>query len=129
MALGSGDISTILLAKGPTADAVLVDDHKARTSAAQHGAMPLGGVGILSAAFQAGLVSDLREVCIWIAACVRRARGQADRRSDAQEPRSKWIGVMSTDKRRDRLAADRFRAGVQGWGSCTWGISRMVVSG
>jgi len=59
--LGAADISAILLAKQLRADVVLMDDRKARALAVKHGVTPLGCIGILQDAFQAGLVGDLRE--------------------------------------------------------------------
>lgn len=59
--LGAGDISTVLLAKQLNADAVLMDDRKARALAVKHGITPLGCVGILQDAFGRGLIKDLRE--------------------------------------------------------------------
>jgi len=55
-----GEVSSILLASQLRADLVLMDDRRARALALKLGATPMGCVGLLQAAFQAGFVTDLR---------------------------------------------------------------------
>jgi predicted nucleic acid-binding protein len=59
-ALGSGELSTILLGKELHADAVLLDDHKARQLAASEGLRVRGTVGILESLHRSGHLEDLR---------------------------------------------------------------------
>jgi uncharacterized protein len=59
-ALGSGELSTILLGKELHADAVLLDDYKARTLARAEGLQVRGSVGLLETFYLRGHLSDLR---------------------------------------------------------------------
>ena len=59
--LGSGEVSTVLLAKELKADLALMDDRKARALAVKFGVTPIGCIGILQSAFLAGLLTDLRK--------------------------------------------------------------------
>jgi predicted nucleic acid-binding protein len=57
--LGAGELSAILLAKQSRADAVLLDDHKARQLAKKEGLPVLGTVGLLEAFYLRGHLPDL----------------------------------------------------------------------
>lgn len=59
-ALGVGELSTILLGKELGADAVLLDDYKARKLAQAEGLTVRGRVGLLEAMHRRGYLSDLR---------------------------------------------------------------------
>jgi uncharacterized protein len=59
-ALGAGELSTILLGKELDADAVLLDDYKARRVATAEGLKVRGSVGLLEAFHRAGHLDDLR---------------------------------------------------------------------
>jgi predicted nucleic acid-binding protein len=58
--LGSGEMSTILLAKEVRANLVLLDDYKARKLAKTEGLEILGSVGLLEAFYARGYLTDLR---------------------------------------------------------------------
>lgn len=58
--LGAGELSSILLAEELSADAVLLDDHKARTLARTKGLPVRGSVGLLEIFHVRGLLPDLR---------------------------------------------------------------------
>ncbi|MGH9741023.1 MAG: DUF3368 domain-containing protein [Candidatus Acidiferrum sp.] len=60
--LGAGELSTILLGKDLQADAVLLDDFKARKLAKIQGLRVLGTVGILEALYADHALTDLRAV-------------------------------------------------------------------
>ncbi|HET7107945.1 MAG TPA: hypothetical protein VFI38_14130 [Candidatus Acidoferrum sp.] len=57
--LGAGELSAILLAKESRADAVLLDDHKARQLAKSEGLPVRGTVGLLEALYLSGHLPDL----------------------------------------------------------------------
>jgi predicted nucleic acid-binding protein len=59
-ALGVGELSTILLGKELLADAVLLDDYKARRLATAEGLQVLGSVGLLETFYLRGYLTDLR---------------------------------------------------------------------
>ena len=59
-ALGVGELSTILLAKETSANAVLLDDHNARRLAKAEGLQVRGTVGVLETAYMKGHLVDLR---------------------------------------------------------------------
>lgn len=59
-ALGAGELSTILLGKDLRADAVLLDDYKARGLAKVEGLKVRGSVGLLETFYQRGYLADLR---------------------------------------------------------------------
>jgi predicted nucleic acid-binding protein len=59
-ALGSGEMSTILLAKELDANLVLLDDYKARKLAKAEGLQILGSVGLLETFYARGYLPDLR---------------------------------------------------------------------
>ena len=61
-ALGLGELSSILLAKLVTADAVLLDDYRARKLARAEGLQVRGSLGLLEISYVRGYVTDLREV-------------------------------------------------------------------
>ena len=58
--LGAGELSSILLAQELSSDAVLLDDHKARTLARTKGLPVRGSVGLLEICHIRGLLPDLR---------------------------------------------------------------------
>jgi predicted nucleic acid-binding protein len=58
--LGAGELSTILLGKELRADAVLLDDHKARKLARDEGLPVRGSVGVLETLYLRGHLADLR---------------------------------------------------------------------
>jgi uncharacterized protein len=58
--LGSGEMSTILLAKEVSANLVLLDDYKARKLAKAEGLKIIGSVGLLEALYGRGYLTDLR---------------------------------------------------------------------
>ena len=58
--LGAGELSTILLAKQLRADAVLIDDHRARTLARAEGLQISGSVGLLETFYARDYLPDLR---------------------------------------------------------------------
>ncbi len=58
--LGVGELSTILLGKEIRADAVLLDDSKARQLAKQEGLQVRGSVGLLETLYRRGYLADLR---------------------------------------------------------------------
>lgn len=60
--LGAGELSSILLGKEIRADAVLLDDYRARNLAKTEGLKVLGSVGLLEISYQRGYLSDLRAV-------------------------------------------------------------------
>jgi uncharacterized protein len=60
--LGSGELSTILLAKEMKASAVLLDDYSARKLAKAEGLVVRGTVGLLEAFHLRGYLADLRSV-------------------------------------------------------------------
>jgi len=59
-ALGVGELSTILLGKELHADAVLLDDYKARKLATAEGLQVRGSVGLLETLYLRGYLTDLR---------------------------------------------------------------------
>jgi predicted nucleic acid-binding protein len=59
-ALGTGEVSTILLAKEVHADVVLLDDYNARKLAKAEGLQVQGSVGLLETFYLRGHVTDLR---------------------------------------------------------------------
>ena len=59
-ALGVGELSTILLGKELHANAVLLDDYKARKLATAEGLQVRGGVGLLETFYLRGYLTDLR---------------------------------------------------------------------
>ena len=59
-ALGVGELSTILLGKELHANAVLLDDYKARKLAKTEGLQVRGSVGLLETLYQRGYLADLR---------------------------------------------------------------------
>ncbi len=59
-ALGAGELSTILLGKELQADAVLLDDYKARRLAAAEGLQVRGSVGLIKTFYLRGHIADLR---------------------------------------------------------------------
>lgn len=59
-ALGVGEISTILLGKELRANAVLLDDYKARKVAKEEGLQVRGSVGLLETFYLRGYLTDLR---------------------------------------------------------------------
>jgi len=59
-ALGAGELSTILLGKELHANAVLLDDYKARKLATAEGLQVRGSVGLLETFYQRGYLTDLR---------------------------------------------------------------------
>lgn len=59
-ALGAGELSTILLGKELHADAVLLDDYKARKLARAEGLQVRGSVGLLETLYLRGHLTDLR---------------------------------------------------------------------
>lgn len=58
--LGIGELSTIILAREVSAQAVLLDDYKARQLAENYGLHIRGTVGILETLYRRGYLSDLR---------------------------------------------------------------------
>lgn len=60
LALGAGELSTILLAREIHADHVLLDDQHARKFAHKAGLQVRGTVGLLEVFYTRGLLSDLR---------------------------------------------------------------------
>jgi predicted nucleic acid-binding protein len=58
--LGSGELSTILLAKEIQADVALIDERGARLLAQSEGVPVLGTVGLLELGYRRGEVADLR---------------------------------------------------------------------
>jgi len=60
--LGVGEISTILLGEEMLADAVLLDDYKARNLAKEKGLAVRGSVGLLETLYRRGYLADLRAV-------------------------------------------------------------------
>jgi hypothetical protein len=58
--LGAGELITILLGKELRADAVLLDDHKARKLARDEGLPVRGSVGVLETLYLRGHLADLR---------------------------------------------------------------------
>ena len=61
-ALGLGELSTILLAKQVQADAVLLDDYRARKLARAEGLQVRGSLGLLEISYVRGYITDLRDV-------------------------------------------------------------------
>jgi predicted nucleic acid-binding protein len=59
-ALGVGELSTILLGKELHANAVLLDDYKARKLATAEGLQVRGSVGLLETLYLRGYLTDLR---------------------------------------------------------------------
>jgi predicted nucleic acid-binding protein len=59
--LGTGELSTIILAKEAAAELALLDDYKARTLAASRGIGVRGAVGIIENLYRSGHLPDLRE--------------------------------------------------------------------
>jgi predicted nucleic acid-binding protein len=59
-ALGVGELSTILLGKELHANAVLLDDYKARKLATAKGLQVRGSVGLLETFYLRGYLTDLR---------------------------------------------------------------------
>jgi predicted nucleic acid-binding protein len=59
-ALGVGELSTILLGKELHANAVLLDDYKARELATAKGLQVRGSVGLLETFYLRGYLTDLR---------------------------------------------------------------------
>ena len=59
--LGAGEVSAVVLAKELLADAVLIDEWRARRYAREEGLLPIGCVGILEDCYEQGLFSDLRD--------------------------------------------------------------------
>ncbi len=59
-ALGVGELSTILLGKELHANAVLLDDYKARKLATTEGLQVRGSVGLLETLYLRGYLTDLR---------------------------------------------------------------------
>jgi predicted nucleic acid-binding protein len=59
-ALGVGELSTILLGKELHANAVLLDDYKARKLATAEGLQVRGSVGLLETFYLRGYLADLR---------------------------------------------------------------------
>jgi predicted nucleic acid-binding protein len=59
-ALGVGELSTILLGKELHANAVLLDDYKARKLATAEGLQVRGSVGLLETFYLRGYLTDLR---------------------------------------------------------------------
>lgn len=59
-ALSAGELSTILLGKELHANAVLLDDYKARKVAATEGFEVLGSIGLLESFYRRGYLTDLR---------------------------------------------------------------------
>jgi len=58
--LGVGELSTILLGKEIQADAVILDDYKARELAKLQGIQVRGTVGVLETFYRRGYLADLR---------------------------------------------------------------------
>jgi predicted nucleic acid-binding protein len=59
--LGSGEISTVLLAGELHADLVIIDEQRGRQLAVSHGLKVMGCVGVLETGFRKGFVGDLRD--------------------------------------------------------------------
>jgi predicted nucleic acid-binding protein len=59
--LGAGEVSTVLLAKELSADLALIDEHKARTLAANEGLALSGSIATLEQGCRKNHVSDLRQ--------------------------------------------------------------------
>jgi predicted nucleic acid-binding protein len=57
--LGAGELTTILLGKELGADAVLLDDDKARKLARAQGLRVRGSIGLLESFYESGFLSDL----------------------------------------------------------------------
>lgn len=62
LGLGTGELSTILLAKQLKADLIILDDLGARKLARGEGFRVQGSIGVLEASFAEGHLSDLRQV-------------------------------------------------------------------
>lgn len=60
--LGAGELSTILLGKELSADAVLLDDYHARRLATAEGLQVRGSVGLLETFYRREYLADLRAV-------------------------------------------------------------------
>ncbi len=58
--LGTGELSSIVLAKELRADIVLLDDYQARTLAKSENLVVRGTLGVLETSFQQGHLADLR---------------------------------------------------------------------
>lgn len=58
--LGSGEMSTILLAKQISADLALLDDKRARSVALTQGLQILGSLGLLEFFYKSGFLPDIR---------------------------------------------------------------------
>lgn len=59
-ALGTGELSTIFLAKELRANTVLLDDYRARKLATAESLQPRGSAGLLEALYLRGYLTDLR---------------------------------------------------------------------
>lgn len=59
--LGTGELSTIILAKETGAEFALLDDYKGRALAARQGIGVRGTVGIIESLYRSGHMPDLRE--------------------------------------------------------------------
>jgi hypothetical protein len=78
--LGSGESSTILLAKEIEAEVVLLDDHNARQIAKAQGLQVRGSMGLLESLYLRGHLSDLRAVFQQLRAHSYIDQGLLDRR-------------------------------------------------